>query len=384
MGPGPSNTHPRVLQALSAPTIGHLDPALFQIMDEIQELLRAAFGTRNRLTFPVSGTGSAGMEAGLCNVLERGDRVVIAQNGVFGGRMADIAGRLGCDVTVVEAPFGTALDPTAIADALRGHTTKLVGVVHAETSTGVRQSIPEFAEVARQAGALLLVDCVTSLGGIPVELDAWGADIAYAGTQKCLSCPPGLAPITFSDRALEVLKSRTTKVASWYLDATMLLAYWGGERLYHHTAPINMLYGLREALVVLHEEGIAAAHARHLLHHRALVAGLEALGLAMFVPAEHRLPQLNAVTVPVGVDDAAIRKALLSEHGIEIGGGLGPLKGKVWRVGLMGHTARRGNVERFLAALGAVLVAAGTTVATDRALAAAERVWNAPSAPVSA
>lgn len=384
MGPGPSNVHPRVLQALAAPTIGHLDPALFQIMDEIQSLLRMAFGTQNRLTFPVSGTGSAGMEAAMCNVLERGDRVVIAQNGIFGGRMADIAGRLGCEVTLVEAPFGEAIDPGRVADALRGRTVKLVGIVHAETSTGVQQSIPEVADLARRAGALCLVDCVTSLGGIPVDLDAWGVDIAYAGTQKCLSCPPGLAPITFSDRAVEVLKERSTKVASWYLDATMLLSYWGGERLYHHTAPVNMLYGLRESLLMLHEEGLSNSHARHALHHRALVAGLEAMGLALLVPPQHRLPQLNAVVIPTGVDDAAVRKALLSEHGIEIGGGLGSLKGKVWRIGLMGHTARRANVERFLAALEAVLASRGAPIRTQRALAAAERIWSAPPEPVSA
>ncbi len=355
LGPGPSDPHPRVLAALAAPTLGHLDPQFLGYMDDIQRLLREAFRTSNALTFAVSGTGSAGMEACLVNVLERGDRVVVGVNGVFGGRIAEIAERLGCEVTRVNAPFGEALDLDRMRDVIRATKPKLVAVVHAETSTGVLQPIPEITESAREVGALTLVDCVTSLGGVPVEIDAWQVDLAYSGTQKCLSCPPGLAPVTFSERAVAALRARKTKVSSWYLDATLLLNYWGGERAYHHTAPINMLYALREALLVLREEGAEAVFARHRACHESLFAGLAAMGIGSPVAPHDRMPQLNAVAIPTGADDIAIRKALLSDYGIEIGGGLGPLKGKIWRVGLMGHGARRANVITFLSALEEVL-----------------------------
>ena len=376
LGPGPSPVHPRVLQALAAPTLGHLDPAFLAWMDELQQLLRALFCTQNELTFAVSGTGSAGMEACLANALEPGDRVVIGEHGVFGGRMAEIASRLGCEVARVSVPFGQALDPDAIAAALRAGKTKLLAVVHAETSTGVLQSIPELTRLAREAGALSLIDCVTSLGGVPVEIDAWDVDLAYSGTQKCLSCPPGLSPVTFSPRAVAALRARRSKVSSWYLDASMLLQYWGSERVYHHTAPINMLYALREAALLVLREGLPQAHARHRLHHRALSAGLQALGLELPVAEGQRIPQLNVVRIPNGADDAAVRGALLREHGIEIGGGLGAMKGQVWRIGLMGHGARRESVERVLAALESVLLRAGADVTAGRALPAAQQIWE--------
>lgn len=378
LGPGPSDPHPRVLAALAAPTLGHLDPQFLGYMDEIQRLLREAFGTSNALTFAVSGTGSAGMEACLVNVLERGDRVVVGENGVFGGRIAEIADRLGCEVARVQAPFGEALDLDRMRDTIRAVKPKLVAAVHAETSTGVLQSIPEITASAREVGALTLVDCVTSLGGVPVELDAWQVDLAYSGTQKCLSCPPGLAPVTFSERAVAALRARKTKVTSWYLDASLLLNYWGGDRAYHHTAPINMLYALREALLVLREEGRDAVHARHRLCHESLVAGLTAMGLGSPVAPRDRMPQLNAVAIPAGADDVAVRKALLADYGIEIGGGLGALKGRIWRVGLMGHSARRTNVVTFLSALEEVLGRSGVAIERGRALHAAAEAWRSP------
>lgn len=374
MGPGPSDIHPRVLQAMAAPTIGHLDPAFLRCMDEIQHLLQLLFQTKNKLTFPVSGTGSAGMECCMVNVIEPGDRVVIAQNGVFGGRMADIAERLGADVVKIQVPFGQKFEIEAIRAAIAGKPTKLVGVVHAETSTGVLQALPEIAAAAHEVDALMLADCVTSLGGMPVKLDEWGVDLAYSGTQKCLSCPPGLAPVSFSERAVQALKARKTKVVSWYLDVSMLLNYWGGERVYHHTAPINMLYGLREALLIVLEEGLDAVFARHQRHGEMLVAGIEAMGLAMLVPEAYRLPQLNTIVIPDGVDDAAVRRTLLQDYNIEIGGGLGDLKGKVWRVGLMGHASRRENVVSFLAALESILVQQGADIQPGAALAAAAKV----------
>jgi alanine-glyoxylate transaminase / serine-glyoxylate transaminase / serine-pyruvate transaminase len=376
MGPGPSLVHPRVSQALSAPTVGHLDPAFLTIMDELQVLLRAAFRTKNVLTFAVSGTGSAGMEACLVNALEAGDRVVIAQHGVFGGRMAEIAARLGCDVVKVEAEFGDAIDPERVRRAIAGKRTRLVGVVHAETSTGVRQAVPDIASAAHEVDALCLMDCVTSLGGVPVEVDEWKVDLAFSGTQKCLSCPPGLSPVTFSARAVDALRARRSKPSSWYFDAGILLQYWGSDRVYHHTAPINMLYALREALLVLFEEGLERVFARHMREHRALVAGIEAMGLEIAVAPENRLPQLNPVRVPQGVDEAAVRRALLERHSIEIGAGLGSFKGKVWRVGLMGHTARREHVTTFLGAFEEVLGALGAPIERGRALAAAQAIWN--------
>lgn len=376
MGPGPSDVHPRVLRALSAPTLGHLDPHFLGYMDDIQALLKALFGTTEGLAFPVSGTGSAGMEACMVNVLSPGDRVVIGVAGVFGGRMAEVARRLGCEVVTVEVPWGEAVGLEAMSAAIEAGPTRLVGIVHAETSTGVWQELTGLADAAHRAGALLMADVVTSLGGVPVEFDAHGIDLAYAGTQKCLSCPPGLAPVCLSPRARAAIEGRERPCVSWYLDMRMLLSYWGSERVYHHTAPVNMLYALREALRLVFEEGTAAVHARHLLHHRALVAGLEAMGLSMAVPESRRLPQLNAVVVPDGVEDAPLRRRLLDTCDLENGGGLGVLKGKVWRIGLMGHGARRDNVLRLLSALELELGPTPAKIVRGAALEAAAAVWD--------
>jgi alanine-glyoxylate transaminase/serine-glyoxylate transaminase/serine-pyruvate transaminase len=374
-----------VLRALSLPLLGHLDPAFLDVMDDTQALLRETFRTRNRMTLPVSATGSAGMEACFVNLVEPGDRVLVCVNGVFGERMADVASRAGADVLRVESPWGRAMDPDAVRTAAGRARPKIIAVVHAETSTGALTEIPPIAEVARGVDALLLVDTVTSLGGVPVEVDAWGVDACYSGTQKCLSCPPGLAPITFSERALAVVRARGRKVLSWYLDLTLLERYWrtdnvaaasAPQRVYHHTAPVSMIYALREALRIVQEEGLEARWARHRLNHRALAAGLGALGLPLVVPAAERLPQLNAVAIPEGVDDAAVRRALLDQFGIEIGAGLGAFRGKVWRVGLMGHSATRSNVLTLLSALEEVLPARGHTVKPGDALAAAARVYE--------
>lgn len=364
LGPGPSNVPPRVLKAMSTPCIGHLDPDFIRIMDETQELLRFIFQTENRLTIPISGTGSAGMETCFVNLVEPGDRVVIGVNGVFGTRMADNAQRLGAEVTPVEAPWGEPIRPKAVEDALKRGKTRMVAVVHAETSTGVLQPLEEIGDLAHRAGALFLVDTVTSLGGIEVRVDGWGSDAVYSGTQKCLSCPPGLAPLTFSPQALDVLENRKRPVSSWYFDMGMVKKYWGAERVYHHTAPVNMIYGLRESLRIIYEEGLEARFQRHLRNHLALVAGLEALGLEMHVGEGLRLPSLNTVRIPPGVDDLKVRRALLEEFQTEIGGGLGVLQGKIWRVGLMGYSSTPANVILFLGALGALLKAEG--VVTDR------------------
>ena len=378
LGPGPSEVHPRVLRAMSAPLIGHLDPAFIAMMEDVKTLLRLVFATTNTLTFPVSGTGSAGMEACIVNLVEPGDEVVVGVNGVFGTRMADVIERAGGTAIRVEAPWGRVVRAEQVEAALRScKRPKLVALVHAETSTGAWQPLPDAARLAHDHGALFLADCVTSLGGAPVEIDGWGVDVAYSGTQKCLSCPPGLAPVTFGPRAQEVLRQRKTKVRSWYLDAGLLQQYWGEERVYHHTAPISMNYALREALRLVAEEGLVARFARHRRNHEALAAGLAAIGLALAAEEGHRLPMLNAVTVPDGVDEARVRNRLLDEHGIEIGGGLGPMKGKVWRIGLMGESSRRGHVLRVLAALEEAVRAEGRRVAPGAALAAAQAVYAA-------
>jgi alanine-glyoxylate transaminase/serine-glyoxylate transaminase/serine-pyruvate transaminase len=351
MGPGPSDTHPRVLAALGAPTVGHLDPYFLQVMNETQAMLRQVFQTQNALTLAVSGTGSAGMETCVVNLIEPGDKILVCINGVFGGRMADVAGRAGAQVSTIERPFGEVFSPAEVADAVARVKPKVVGIVHAETSTGVLQSLPEIAKIAHDAGALLLADTVTSLGGTPVKVDEWQLDAVYSGTQKCLSCPPGLAPVTFSPRAVAAIDARKTKVASWYLDMTMVRNYWGQDRAYHHTAPINMNYALREALAVVLEEGLEARFAQHTRNHRALKAGLAAMGLSYAVAEGIQLPMLNAVQIPAGVDDLKVRQQLLNEFGIEIGGGLGPMKGKTWRIGLMGETSTPRNVLLLLAAL---------------------------------
>lgn len=362
MGPGPSNVSPRVLQAMAAPCIGHLDPYFLKVMDETQQLLRYLFRTRNALTIPVSGTGSAGMETCFVNVVEPGDEVLVCVNGVFGTRMTDIVNRIGGKLIRVDAEWGRAIDPEAVRKAVKGKTPKVLAVVHAETSTGACTPLEELSSIAREKGALFLVDMVTSLGGIEVDVDKMGIDVVYSGTQKCLSCPPGLSPISFSEKALQVLKTRKTPVVSWYLDMGMVASYWGAERKYHHTAPVNAIYGLREALRIIAEEGLEARFARHLLNHRALVAGIEAMGLSMYVPKAERLRTLNTIRIPEGAEDAKVRKALLNDFGIEIGAGLGALAGKVWRVGLMGHSSTRKNVVLFLSALTAILKTQGVSV----------------------
>jgi len=375
MGPGPSDVPARVLQAMSAPCIGHLDPYFLAVMDETQQLLRFLFQTENELTIPVSGTGSAGMEACFVNLVEPGDEVVVCVNGVFGARMSDIVGRLGAKLTRLDFEWGRAVDPETVRNAVQGKAPKLIAVVHAETSTGVCTPLEDLSKIAHDAGALFLVDAVTSLAGLEVAVDTWGIDAVYSGTQKCLSCPPGLSPISLGPAALKALDSRKTPVASWYLDMSMVRNYWGGDRKYHHTAPINMVYGLREALRIVAEEGLQARFARHRLNHLALVAGLEAMGLSMLVPEAERLPMLNAVRIPEGADDAKVRGSLLRHFGIEIGGGLGDLAGKVWRVGLMGHASSTRNVYLFLAALETVLRDGGVKVGSG-ALEAAAQIYS--------
>ncbi len=355
MGPGPSNVAPSVLQAMALPAIGHLDPEFITLMEHIKTQLRQVMLTENELTIPVSGTGSAGMEAVLCNLIEPGDRCVVCVHGVFGGRMADVCGRYGAEVVKVEAPWGQAIDPADVRAALAGGKTKLVAIVHAETSTGVLQPLEEISTMTHEAGALLVVDCVTSLGGHPVRVDDWGIDACYSGTQKCLSIPPGLAPVSFSPAALNAINTRKTRVANWYLDMTMVQNYWGQDRVYHHTAPVNALFGFYEGLRLVLEEGLEARWARHRANHELLVAGLAELGLELLPAPEHRLWSLNAVKIPDGVDDLAVRKALLTDYNIEIGGGLGDLKGKVWRVGLMGCSSTPNNVNALLSALRALL-----------------------------
>lgn len=351
LGPGPSMVDPRVLRAMAQPLIGHLDPRFIVLMNEVQDLLRYVFQTKNPLTIPVSGTGSAGMEAAVCNFVEPGDSVLIGVNGLFGERLCDVAGRYGADVRRLERPWGQVFDPAEIESALTQKAAKVVAVVHGETSTGARQPLEGLADVVHRHDGLLLVDCVTSLGGVPVKIDEWDIDIAYSGTQKCLSCPPGLAPLTVGPRALDVLHKRRTKVASWYLDLTMLEAYWGSERTYHHTAPISMTYALREALRIIEEEGLDSRWERHTNNARELWEGLEALGLKLIVPAADRLASLTTVAVPEGVDEAAIRRRLLDEYNVEIAGGLGVFKGKVWRIGLMGYSSRRENIVVLLECL---------------------------------
>ncbi len=375
LGPGPSDVHPRVLAAMGMPLLGHLDPEFVALMDETQNLLRHVFRTENRLTMAVSGTGSAGMEAVVVNLIEPGDKMLVCVNGVFGGRMVDVAERAGARVTAIERPFGEVFDPQEVRDAVKKVGPKLVGIVHAETSTGAWQPVEEIAAIAREAGAMIAIDTVTSLAGIPVEIDAWGIDAVYSGTQKCLGCPPGLAPVSFSAQAAEVIANRKTKVQSWYLDMQMIQRYWGSDRFYHHTAPISMNYALREALALVVEEGLEARHARHMKNHKALKAGLTAMGLSYVTVEGHQLPQLNCVRIPEGVDDLAVRKRLLAGWGIEIGGGLGPFKGQAWRIGLMGHGSRQVNVTLVLAALETCLRDLGHAVEPGAGLAAAAEVY---------
>ena len=355
LGPGPSNVAPSVLKAMSQTLVGHLDPVFVQMMEEIKSMLRSVFLTKNEMTFPISGTGSAGMEFCFVNLIEPGDEVVIGVNGVFGARMADVAERCGARVTKVEAPWGQIIEPAQIADALKKVQPKLVAIVHAETSTGVATPVEEISKMTHEAGALFVLDTVTSLGGYPLKLDQWGVDAVYSGTQKCLSCPPGLAPVSLNARALGVATSRKRKVQSWYLDVNLLASYWGQDRVYHHTAPISMNYGLHEALRLVLEEGLENRWHRHEQNHLALKKGLADRGLELASQAGHQLWSLNSVRVPEGVDEAAVRKKMLADFNIEIGAGLGPLKGKIWRVGLMGENSRKENVEAFLGALEKIL-----------------------------
>jgi alanine-glyoxylate transaminase/serine-glyoxylate transaminase/serine-pyruvate transaminase len=379
MGPGPSDVHPRVLAAMARPTIGHLDPAFVDLMDDIKALLRRAFRTDNEVTFPVSGPGSVGMEACFVNLIEPGDTVIVCRNGVFGGRMKENVERCGGTAVLVDDPWTRAVDPQRVEDAFKANPqAKVLAFVMAETSTGALSDARTLVDIAHRHGALAIVDAVTALGGVALEVDAWGIDAIYSGTQKCLSCPPGLSPVSFGARAIERLHARKTPVQSWFLDLNLVLGYWSGaaRRSYHHTAPINALYGLHEALLMLHEEGLEAAWARHALNHRALRAGLDAIGLPLAGADGERLPQLNVVTIPDGVDDAAVRQTLLRDYDLEIGAGLGEFAGKAWRIGLMGQSASRRHVLTCLTALGGALARQGRTVDLSAALAAAEGVYS--------
>ena len=351
LGPGPSTADPRVLRAMAAPLVGHLDPTFLTLMDRTQSLLRQVFQTANPFTLAVPGTGSAGMEAALGNLIEPGDPILICSNGFFSLRMAEMARRFGGEVRMITRPWGEVFSPQEIQAALDTQPAKIVAVVHAETSTGALQPLEEIARIVHKHGALFLVDAVTSLGGLPVHVDEVGIDICYSGSQKCLSCPPGLAPITLSPAAEDVLNRRKTSLSGWYLDLTLLQKYWGPPRLYHHTAPISTHYALYEGLRLAVSEGVEARWERHARNARLLWDGLEALGLSLPVPLEHRLPSLTTVRIPEGVDDLQIRGRLLNEYNIEIGGGLGELKGQVWRIGLMGYSSRPENVLLLLAAL---------------------------------
>jgi alanine-glyoxylate transaminase/serine-glyoxylate transaminase/serine-pyruvate transaminase len=376
LGPGPSDIHPRVLAAMAKPTVGHLDPYYLQLMDKVQGGLRELFRTKNRMTFAVSGTGSAGMEAAVVNLIEPGDPMVVCVNGVFGARMCDVAERAGAKVTRIERPWGEVFSAEEIERAVTSAKPKVLGIVMAETSTGAWQPIEEISSIVHNAGSLLLVDAVTALGGVPVEVDAWCIDAIYSGTQKCLSCPPGLAPVSFNERAMEIILGRKTKVQSWYLDASMLASYWGNDRVYHHTAPINMSYGLYEAVSIILAEGLDACFARHALNHRALKGGLTALGIKYAAQEGHQLPMLNAIHVPAGIDEARIRSDLLNRFGIEIGGGLGAFKGKAWRIGLMGYGARPANVYLVLSALEQLLAEQGHKFEHGASIAAASSVYE--------
>ena len=371
MGPGPSDVDPRVLEAMSRPTIGHLDPSFLEVLNDIKALLQVTFQTKNELTFAVSGTGSAGMETCVVNLLEPEDTMLVCINGVFGMRMADVASRYGADVTPLEIEWGKVFDPQQIEDALADKPAKVVGIVHAETSTGVGQPLEEISRIVHEAGALLLVDTVTSLGGMKVDVDGWQIDACYSGIQKCLSCPPGLAPVTFSEAAVQAIDNRNTKVQSWYLDTSMIRKYWGSERLYHHTAPINMNYALLESLKMIKEEGLETRWKRHRKNHNILKAGLAAIGIEYVSQKGYELPMLNAVSIPEGVDDAAVRKQLLNEFGIEIGGGLGKFKGEAWRIGIMGSASTQSNVLLFLSTLESCLTDQGVDFRKGAGVAAA-------------
>lgn len=377
LGPGPSNVHPRVMRAMAAPVVGHLDPDFIAIMDRLKIALRMLFRTSNDLTFPVSGTGTAGMEAAVANLIEDGDEAIVGVNGVFGGRLADCAERHGARVTRVEAEWGRIIDPALVSAALDTvKKPKLVGIIHAETSTGIYQPVEEISRMTHDHGALFLLDTVTSLGCVPVEIDGWGVDASFSCTQKGIGAPPGLSPVTFSQAARDAIRARRGKCKSWYLDLSMIEQYWSDSRVYHHTAPVSMNYALYEALRMIFEEGLEARFARHRINAAALVAGLVAMGLQPAAQEGYRLPELTVVRIPDGVDDPAVRKHLLSAFNIEIGAGLGPLRGKVWRIGLMGESSRRDSVFAVLSALESALTATGHEVARGGSLAAADRVYG--------
>ena len=358
MGPGPSDVNPRILEALSRPTIGHLDPLFIGMMDELKNLLRYTFQTKNEVTLPISAPGSAGMECCFANLVEPGDKVIVCCNGAFGGRMKENVIRCGGVAIIVDDPWGRAVDPAKVDAALKANPDAcILAFVHAETSTGALSDAKALTKLAHQHNCLTIVDAVTSLAGVPLKVDEWELDAVYSGTQKCLSCIPGLSPVTFNDRAMTKVKNRQSKVQSWFLDLNLMLGYWDGEakRAYHHTAPINSLYGLHEALCILHAEGLESSWDRHRAQHNDLKAGLERMGLELSVPEAERLPQLNAVIIPDGVEDAPVRNLLLNDYNLEIGAGLGASSGKLWRIGLMGYSANSGNVLYCLSALKAVL-----------------------------
>ena len=380
MGPGPSDVSPRVLQAMARPTLGHLDPLFVGMMDEVKSLLQYVLQTNNELTMPISAPGSAGMEACFANLVEPGDKVIVCQNGVFGGRMKENVERFGGTAVMVMDDWGKPVDPNKVEAALKANPdTKILAFVHAETSTGVRSDAKLLSDLAHQYGCLVIVDAVTSLTGCELRVDDWGIDAIYSGTQKCMSCVPGLSPVSFGSRAVEVIKTRKTKIQSWFLDMSLIMGYWGGgtKRAYHHTAPVNTLYALHEALIMVQAEGLEQAWARHQYHHQALKAGLEAMGIQFVVEAAARLPQLNLITVPEGIDEAAVRTRLLNEYSIEIGAGLGALAGKVWRIGLMGHACNTKNVLICLGALDAVLSSLQAPIESGVAVAAAQTFYQA-------
>lgn len=383
MGPGPSDTHPRVLTAMARPTLGHLDPVFTDMMEELKSLLRYAFQTANQMTFPVSGPGSVGMEMCFVNMITPGDKVIVCRNGVFGSRMLENVERCGGVAVVVEDQWGKPVDPQKVEDALKQNPdTKIVAFVHAETSTGALSDAKTLCEIAHRHNCLTIVDTVTSLGGSPLKVDEWKIDAIYSGSQKCLSCPPGLSPVSFSDRVIELVKNRKTKVQSWFMDLNLVLGYWGATRTYHHTAPTNALYALHESLFMLYEEGIEHSWARHQRNHKALKAGLETFGTKFLVEEKYRLPQLNSVYVPTGVDEKEVRRRLLAEYNLEIGAGLGDFAGKIWRFGLMGYSSKIENVMLCLNALETVFANMGKKIDIGAAEAAAHRVYAA--SPLSA
>ena len=377
MGPGPSDVHPRVLGAMARPTIGHLDPEFSRMMEEVKDLLRYAFKTKNALTIPVSGPGSVGMETCFVNLVEAGDTVIVCQNGAFGGRMKENVERCGARPVMVMDDWGKPVDLEKVEEALKANSDiKAIAFVHAETSTGVQSDASSICALARKYGVLSIVDAVTSLGGTPVLTDEWGADAVYSGSQKCLSCMPGISPVTISEKAADVVRRRNHKVQSWFMDLNLVMGYWSGDgaRVYHHTAPINPLYAIHEALVMLEEEGLEQAWERHAKMHKALRVGIEAMGLSLIVEEAYRLPQLNTVSIPEGVDEAAVRSTLLSRYNLEIGAGLGDLAGKVWRVGLMGQSASSEHVTLFLSAMEDILSEQGAAIKVGTALPEARSV----------